>query len=86
MVPSPLGVGEKVRMRGRSCELRNFTQGPSPQPSPLSTGEREPEAFAPPSHSNHPAAIAHDDRAERRMMYNSSPSSMSARFGGRYTV
>src|SRR6185437_3721980 len=39
--PSPPYSGERVGVRGRlsSCAAREI--GPSPQPSPLSTGERE---------------------------------------------
>src|SRR6185437_7055240 len=55
LVPSPLPAtiafesysGERVRVRGHSPEARNLPSGPSPQPSPPSTGEREQEMRPP---------------------------------------
>src|SRR6185437_12426979 len=55
LVPSPLPAtsafesysGERVRVRGHSPEARNLPSGPSPQPSPPSTGEREQETRPP---------------------------------------
>jgi colanic acid/amylovoran biosynthesis glycosyltransferase len=47
MIPSPLYSGERVRVRGRlanwrsDMDKRSPPSGPSPLPSPLSTGERE---------------------------------------------
>src|SRR6185437_2654278 len=39
--PSPPYSGERVGVRGHSSGQRNSTNCPSPQPSPLSTEERE---------------------------------------------
>jgi xanthine/CO dehydrogenase XdhC/CoxF family maturation factor len=44
LVPSPLYSGERVRVRGGSTNSAAQEKVPSPQPSPLSTGEREPES------------------------------------------
>ena len=46
LAPSPLYSGERAGVRGHISEQRNSTHyatRPSPQPSPPSTGEREPE-------------------------------------------
>src|SRR6185437_12421021 len=47
LTPSPLYSGERVGVRGHDCKQRNSKHPPahpSPQPSPPSTGEREPQS------------------------------------------
>ena len=48
-VPSPLYAGERVRVRGRSASCAGSPRRPSPQPSPPSTGAREPDREPPQS-------------------------------------
>jgi len=48
LAPSPLYSGERAGVRGHSASCAAAGNGPSPRPSPPSTGEREPEITSPP--------------------------------------